>query len=135
MTQRQERTPNEAHLEYVWAMPTASRKFACCLIIFLKEMMKGFPGLPARSALAAAQDGAKPLLPLESSFVVAAWLCEEGGADLISGARGCLMVAVTVRLTSLETSRARRLLPNWVRCFQKRTHQGEAGKMFVMPTW
>jgi hypothetical protein len=37
-----ENEPNHVHLEYVWACPPLPGKFACFLIIFLKEKMKGF---------------------------------------------------------------------------------------------
>lgn len=113
--------PHRVHLEYVWTRPPLPGKFACFLIIFLKEKMKGFQGFSAQSAPVAAQRPArscimKPFLGLSLVLAAGCRLCEEGEADLISQARSCLALAVTDGTSSSETSRPEKLFWNWVRC-------------------
>lgn len=42
--QRQEGTPNQARVEYVWTVSAAPGKLACFLVVFLKEKMQGSQG-------------------------------------------------------------------------------------------
>lgn len=115
-------------------MPATPGEVYVFPIVFLREKLKGFRHSLAKcSGCCGGQCEAE-----RGSWVpylkVAPWSAarlHEEGADLVSLARTCLVLAVADRTSSSETSGVRRWFPNWCRCPPKPTLQGEARKASV----